>query len=168
MATASDFAERAPERELVLSRVFDAPRALVFRAWTEPEHFVRWWGPRGFTTPVCRIDLRPGGLWHCCMRSPDGQDIWCAGVYREIVAPERIVCTDFFADEAGNLVPPTRYGMGADWPADMLLTVTFAEQDGRTTLTVQQSVPEALARSVGAPEGWSQSFDRLAEHLAQT
>ncbi len=166
MTAAPRVASPPAEPELVITRVFDAPRELVFRAWTEPEHFVRWWGPNGFTTPVCKIDLRPGGVWHVCMRSPDGRDYWSKGVYREIVAPERIVSTDFFSDAAGHRVPPAQYGLPADWPAEMLLTVTFAEQDGGTRLTVRQSVPEALARSIGAVEGWNQSFDRLAEQLA--
>jgi uncharacterized protein YndB with AHSA1/START domain len=153
--------------ELVLSRVFDAPRELVFRAWSEPEHLMRWWGPNGFTTPHCTIDFRIGGAWHLCMRSPEGRDYWCKGVYREIVAPELIVCTDFFVDEAGNSVPPTHYGMPAEVPAEMLLTVTFVEEAaGRTRLTVQQSLPLALARSIGAVDGWSQSLDRLAAALA--
>ncbi len=165
MTARSSVAARSTEPELVIIRVFDAPRELVFRAWTEPEHLARWWGPNGFTTPFCKVDLRPGGAWHLCMRSPDGRDFWCKGIYREIVVPERIVTTDFFADEEGNLVPPTHYGMSADVPAEMLLTVTFTEQDGKTKLTVQQSLPLSLAKSIGAVEGWNQSFDRLAEQL---
>ncbi len=167
MTAGADRAAPPAAPELVITRVFDAPREVVFRAWTEPEHFVRWWGPNGFTTPVCKIDLRPGGVWHVCMRSPDGRDYWSKGVYREIVVPERIVATDFFSDEAGNLVQPSQYGLPAAWPAEMLLTVTFAEQDGKTRLTVRQSVPESLARSIGAVDGWNQSFDRLAEQLAK-
>jgi len=97
------------ERELVISRVFDAPRELVFKAWTEPEHLVRWWGPKGHTTPYCEIDLRPGGVMHHCMRSPEGRDVWSKGVFREIVVPERIVLTDSFADAQGNVVPPTHF-----------------------------------------------------------
>ena len=155
------------ERELVITRVFDAPRELVFKAWTDPEHFVRWWGPRGFTTPVCKIDLRLGGAIHFCMRSPEGRDYWCGGVYREIVAPERIVCTDYFADEEGNPVPPTHYGMSADWPAETLLTVTFTEHEGKTTLTLRQTVGASVADREGAQQGWSETLDRLAEELAK-
>jgi uncharacterized protein YndB with AHSA1/START domain len=165
MTASPSIGARSAEPELVITRVFDAPRELVFRAWTEPEHLVRWWGPNGFTTPVCKIDLRPGGVWHICMRAPDGRDYWSKGIYREIIAPERIVTTDFFSDEDGNLVQPAQYGLPADWPAEMLLTVTFAEQDGKTKLTVRQSVSEALARSIGAVDGWNQSLDRLAEQL---
>jgi uncharacterized protein YndB with AHSA1/START domain len=101
------------------------------------------------------------------MRSPEGRDYWCKGVYREIVAPELIVSTDCFADEAGNLVQPTHYGMSSDVPAEMLLTVRLAEQAGKTRLTLQQSLPISLARSIGAVDGWSQSLDRLAAALAR-
>jgi uncharacterized protein YndB with AHSA1/START domain len=154
--------------ELVLTRLLDAPRELVFRAWSEPAHLMRWWGPNGFTTPHCTVDFRVGGAWHLCMRSPDGRDYWCKGVYREIVAPELIVMTDFFADEVGNAVPPTHYGMPAEVPAEMLLTVRLAEAAGKTRLTVQQSLPLSLARSIGAVDGWSQSLDRLAAALASS
>ncbi len=154
------------EQELVITRVFDAPRELVFRAWTEPEHFVRWWGPKGFTTPSCTIDLRLGGVIHYCMRSPEGQDIWRKGIYREIVEPERIVCTDFFSDEDGSLVEPARYGLNPGWPSETLITVTFAEDKGKTTVTLRQAIgiPPAAERD-GAQQGWTESFDRLADYL---
>ncbi len=156
----------AAVRELVIERSFDAPRELVFKAWTEPERLMRWWGPKGFTTLNCTIDLRPGGVMHFCMRSPDGQDIWCKGVYQEIVAPERIVCTSCFSDAEGNLVQPTHYGLSADWPAETLMSVTFDEQDGKTKLTLRQAgVPMTPERS-GAVQGWTESFDRLAAYVA--
>jgi uncharacterized protein YndB with AHSA1/START domain len=80
------------DRELIMERIFDAPRELVFRAYSEPEHLVRWWGPKGWTLPVCKVDFRPGGVWHFCMLSPDGQMNPCAkAVYQEIIAPERII-----------------------------------------------------------------------------
>ena len=166
-ARKSNPAAEPAEQELVITRVFDAPRELVFKTWTEPEHFVHWWGPKGFTTPHCKIDPRPGGVWHCCMRSTDGKDIWCGGVYREIVVPERIVCTDCFTDEKGNVVDPAVYGM-PEAPKEMLLTVTLTEKNGRTTLTVKHSLPLWLAERMGAPQGWNSSFDRLAEYLAKT
>ncbi|OGG00862.1 MAG: hypothetical protein A3F83_01400 [Candidatus Glassbacteria bacterium RIFCSPLOWO2_12_FULL_58_11] len=165
-ARKSNTASKQAEQELVITRIFDAPRELVFKAWTEPEHFVQWWGPKGFTTPHCTIDPRPGGVWHCCMRSAEGKDIWCKGVYREIVAPERIVCTDCFSDEEGNLVEPAQYGM-SDWPKETLLTVTFTEQGGKTKLTVHHAVPLSLAERMGAPQGWNSSLDRLADYLEQ-
>ena len=115
---------------IVITRVFDAPRELVFAAWTRPEHLLRWWAPKGCSTPHCKVDLRPGGSFHYCMRTPEGRDIWGLGVYREIVAPERIVYVDSFADAQGNPVPPSDYGMSDGHPAETLVTVTFAEHGG--------------------------------------
>jgi uncharacterized protein YndB with AHSA1/START domain len=82
-----EYAMGSPEEGLALTRLFDAPRELVFAAWTDCEHFARWWGPKDFTTPHCSIDLRPGGRMHYCMRAPDGQEFWGLGIYREIVSP---------------------------------------------------------------------------------
>jgi uncharacterized protein YndB with AHSA1/START domain len=108
--------EDTKKQELFITRIFDAPRERVWKAWTEPELMKRWWGPKGFTTPYCEIDLRVGGKFLYCMRSPEGKDYWSTGVYREIVRLERIVCTDSFADEKGNVVPATQYGMSAAHP----------------------------------------------------
>ena len=93
MAARSNVAAKAVDRELVITRVFDAPRALVFAAWTEPDRIVEWSAPHGFTIPHCEGELRVGGAWRCCMRSPEGADLWLGGVYREIVVPERLVFT---------------------------------------------------------------------------
>ena len=148
-------------QQLTITRTFQAPRELVWRAWTDPELYKRWWGPSHFTCPVAHIDLRVGGKYHSCMRSPDGQDFWSAGVYREITPYERIVFTDSFADEQGNIVPASHYGM-PDMPLEMLVTVTFTEQDGRTTMTLIHSGLPASETEGNAKEGWSQSFDKLA------
>ena len=154
------------DQELIIERTFDAPRALVWEAWTDPEQVQRWWGPRGFTTPFCKIDLRVGGTWLNCMRSPEGQDYWSTGVYRDIVPPERLVCTDSFADEKGNIVPATHYGMSPDFPLEMLVTVTFEEDEGKTRLTLKHAgLPPGDRDDCRA--GWSSSFDKLAELLAQ-
>jgi uncharacterized protein YndB with AHSA1/START domain len=155
------------DQECIITRVFDAPRDLVFKAWTEPERLMRWWGADGFTTPLCKIDLRPGGVFHLCMRSPEGRELWCKGVYREIVRPARIVFFEFFSDEAGHLLRPAHYGMGADWPAEKLVCVTFAEHEGGTKLTVQQTNLESIAKRSGVLQGWTESFDRLADDLAK-
>jgi uncharacterized protein YndB with AHSA1/START domain len=155
------------ERDLVITRVFDAPRELVWKAWTEPERMKRWWGPQHFTAPVCKVDLRVGGTYLYCMRSPEGQDYWSTGVYREIVQPERIVCTDSFADEHGNQVPASHYGMGGDWPPALLVTVTFEEQAGKTKLTLRHAGIPAGEMSDLTKSGWNESFDKLAEALAK-
>lgn len=159
--------EQAKEQTLVITRVFDAPRKLVFGAWTEPERVMRWWGPKGFTTPVCEIDLRPGGVYRSCMRSPEGQEFWGQGVYREIVEPERIVCTDTFADEKGNTVSPEHYGLSPDWPAEALIAVTFTEQAGKTKLSLKHSPLPAGRERDQCRQGWEESLDKLADYLAK-
>lgn len=150
---------------LVIIRVFDAPREQVWQAWTEPERMTRWWGPKDFTAPFCTNDLRVGGTYLYCMRSPEGQDYWSTGTYREIVAPERLVCTDSFADEQGNVVPASHYGMTGDFPLELLVTMTLEDVDGKTRMTLRH---EGLPASEREPcsEGWHQSFDKLAESLA--
>jgi uncharacterized protein YndB with AHSA1/START domain len=153
--------------ELFIERVFDAPREMVYRAWTERDQFVQWWGPDGFTTPHCTIDLRVGGRFHLCMRSAEYGDIWCGGVFHEIDPPSRLVYGDYFTDEQGNRVPATHYGMSADFPEETLTTITFEDiGGGRTRMTLRQAIPSALAEREGAFVGWNQSFDRLAAYLA--
>jgi uncharacterized protein YndB with AHSA1/START domain len=155
------------ERELVITREFNAPRELVWKVWTDPERMKRWWGPQNFTAPVCKIDLRVGGAYLYCMRSPEGQDYWTTGVYREIVPLERIVCTDSFADEKGDRVPASHYGMGGDWPSELLVTVTFEDHEGKTKLTLRHAGIPAGEMSDLTKAGWNESFDKLAEALAK-
>jgi uncharacterized protein YndB with AHSA1/START domain len=161
-------ASGASRPELVITREFDAPRELVWAAWTEPAKFREWMGPRNFSVPDVEIDLRVGGKMHFAMRSAEGQDIWCGGVYREIVPPERIVVTDYFSDAEGNIVNPADFGMPEEWPVEALLTLTFEEAGaGRTRLTMQHHVPLELAKKLGAEQGWSETLDKLGEFLAR-
>ena len=160
-------AEKKVEVPFVLTRVLCAPRHLVFKAWTEPEHVKRWWGPKAFTTPVCTIDLRPGGLFHYCMRSPEGKDYWGRGLYLEVVRPERLVYEDSFSDADGSIVSPRHYGMSPDWPEKTLTTVTFEDDGGHTRLLLKGGVSEELAKAQHADEGWNESLDRLAAYLAE-
>jgi uncharacterized protein YndB with AHSA1/START domain len=150
-------------REILIERVFDAPIELVWRTWTEPERIVLWWGPKDFTCPSARSDFRVGGTYLYCMRTPDGKDGWTGGVFREIVAMERIVVSDYFADEHGNKVPPSHYGVTGELPNDEgVLTITFADAgDGRTKLTLHT----AVAVDEGEAEGWNESLDKFAEAL---
>ena len=165
--TKTDFIAEPGNQEIIIMRIFDAPRELVWKAWTEPERMMRWWGPKGFTSPYCEIDLRVGGALLYCMRSPEGKDYWGTGVYREIVPPERLVYTDSFADEHGNVVPATHYGMSEDIALEMLVTVTFEEHEGKTKLTLRHVGIPAGADREGAQQGWSESLDKLAEYLAK-
>lgn len=144
----------AADGELVITRLFDAPRRLVFAAWTEPERLMQWWGPRGFTTPSCELDPRPGGVWRVRMRPPTGADLWVRGTYREIVEPERLVFTSAWEDAAGN---PGR---------ETLVTVTFADRGEQTLLTFRQAVFETVESRDDHEDSWSSAFEMLAEYLA--
>ncbi len=154
-------------KEMIITRTFDAPRELVWKAWTEPEYFMRWWGPKGFTAPVIRIDLREGGRYLWCMRSPEGQEFWSTGEYREIARPEKIVYTDSFSDAEGNVVPASHYGMSGDWPLELLVTVTFEEDDGRTTMTLRSAGIPAGQMYDMSRAGWNESLDKLAKVLEE-
>lgn len=150
---------------LVITRIFDAPRTLVFKAWTDPKQVIKWWGPKNFTAPVCKIDLRVGGEYLFCMRSPEGKEYWSKGAYKEIVEPERIVFTDSFADEEGNMVSASAYGMEGDWPLELQVIVTFDEQKDQTSFTLRHmGIPEGKMREL-TEEGWNESLDKLAESL---
>ncbi len=155
------------EEALVITRVFDAPRELVFKAWSEPERLMRWWGPKGYTTPVAKIDFRVGGKFLNCMRAPDGKDFWSTGVYEEIVVPERIVCTDSFSDAEGNVVSASHYGMTDDIPLEMRISVTFEDQGGKTKMTLRHVGLPAGENRDGANQGWNEFFDKLAEYVAK-
>ena len=154
-------------RGFVVERVFDAPQELVFKAWTEPERLKRWWGPRGYTVPYCEIDLREGGVFLYCMRSPEGHDFWGRGVFREIVVPERLVLAMSFADAEGNVVPATYYGMSPEWPPETLLTVAFEEEAGKTRVTLRYEGVPPGPDGDGTRRGWAETLDGLAEYLAK-
>jgi uncharacterized protein YndB with AHSA1/START domain len=155
MPAEAEAASATADRELVITRVFDAPRRLVFKAWTEPEHLVRWWGPRGFTTISGRMDIRPGGAWFRAIRAPDGSVHRKRGVYREIVAPERLVFTYLTEDAEGNPGPET------------VVTVTFADLGGKTRLTLHQALFESVAARDLHRGGWTTCIERFAEYLVE-
>lgn len=145
--------------DLVLTRIFDAPRELVFRAWTDPQHVAQWWGPDEFTVPHCELDVRPGGAILVLMRGPDGTMYPTEGIFQEVVEPERLVFTSFaYPDESGSP------------QLEVLHTVTFEEQQGKTLVTLKVVVikvaPEVAEVLSGMEPGWRQGFERLARHLA--
>lgn len=151
--------------ELIITRIFDASREKVWKAWTDPELLKRWWGPKYFTAPVSKIDFRVGGKYLSCMRGPDGKDYWSTGVYREIIPNEKLVVTDSFADEKGNVVPASHYGMAGDWPLELLVTVTFEELGNKTKMILRhEGIPSGMMREL-TETGWSESFDKLAESI---
>ena len=125
--------------EIVITRVFDAPRELVWKAWTEPERFRRWWGPRGYTSPRASIDPRVGGTYLVSMRPAKGQEVWITGTYKEVIEPERLVMSDLFADAMGNVVPASYYKMPGEYPPELKISVSFKEEEGRTRMTLRHS-----------------------------
>lgn len=151
--------------DLVIERIINAPRELVWKAWTEPEHIMRWRGPKDFTTPVFRVDLRVGGESFGCMRSPDSKDYCGKGIYLEIVPFERLIMTDSFADKSGNIVPASYYGMSGDFPLEMRITLLLKEHDGQTKLTLRHSGIPAGEEREGARQGWNESLDKLDWYL---
>lgn len=152
--------------ELVITREFNAPRDLVWKAWTEPEHFKQWYGPEGFTIPLCEIDLRVGGKRHIGMESPGGGVMYMGGEILEIDPPQRLVFIEGFLDKDGNSVPPSTYGIPDEWPADCRIEITLEESDGKTTMTVRQGPMPAGPMTEGASAGWNQAFDKLGKLLA--
>ncbi len=143
------------ERELVVTRVLDAPRELVFKAWTDARLAKNWWGPRDYPATELEMDARPGGVWRGRLRSVEsGQELPLGGVFREVVAPERLVFT-FAWEEEGERGLET------------LVTVTFAEEGGKTRMTFRQVPFQSVEERDGHRGGWSSSFDRLAEYVAQ-
>lgn len=143
------------DRVLIIERVLDAPRSLVFKAWIDSQHLAHWFGPRGFNMTFCQMDLRVGGTYRFGMRSPEGTDHYIKGVYREIREPERLVCTYAWTDADGN---PTR--------PETTLSLTFDDLDGKTKLTLHQAVFESVTACDAHRGGWTTSLDKLAEFVA--
>ncbi len=139
-------------RILRLTRTFAAPRETVFQAWTDREILVKWWGPKGYTVPVAEIDVRPGGAWRTCMRSPEGEEYCVGGVYREVIPPEKLVFTWAWESdgEPGH---------------ETVVTIEFHDKDGATELVLVQELFESVEARDKHNQGWSSSFDCLAEAL---
>jgi uncharacterized protein YndB with AHSA1/START domain len=155
---ANSRAQEKAEQELIITRILDAPRELVFKVWTDPKHLAQWWGPNGFTNPVCELDVRPGGAIRIHMRAPDGTIYPMTGTFQEIVEPERIVFVSAALDQKGQPM------------FEVLTTVTFAEQGGKTKQTMRARVikmtPQAAPYIAGMEQGWTQSLERLAAYVA--
>lgn len=157
----------AQEPTVRIERTFDFPRELVFDAWTDPHVLTRWFAPRGCTIHFARFDVRPGGGFHSCVRNPEFGDCWTVATFREVVRPERICFAWHIADASGHAVSPRSQGHDPDWPQETLVTVTFAEKNGRTLVTLAQNVSEALAKRTGAHPSWVQMLEQLDEALAR-
>lgn len=153
------------ESEIVITRTFAAPRALVWQAFTDAEHMKRWFAPKTFTTPFGEVDARPGGVMRFCMRAPDGKEFWGRGVYQEVVEHERLSYLDAFTDPEGNVVDPSYYGISSEHPREALVTITFEEVEGGTRVTLRHALPAAVTERDGAQQGWTEMFDKLGELL---
>jgi uncharacterized protein YndB with AHSA1/START domain len=159
-------------KEFMISRSFDAPRDLVWKAWTERDRLMEWFGPKGFAMTSATLDLRPGGIFHYCLRTPDGKEMWGKFVYREIEPPRKIVLVNSFSDKDGNL---THHPFSPNWPREMLATTTFDEQAGKTTITIRWSPinPTQAEQNTfdtsheGMKMGWGGTFEQLAEYLVK-
>ena len=157
--------------DFVITRELNAPCNKVWRAWTEREQLMQWFGPKGFTMPVANLDFRPGGVFHYAMRSADGHDMWGKWIFKEIVAPQKLVLISSFSDAQGGI---TRHPMAADWPLETLSTTTFEEQNGKTLLTIRWSPWNATEAEIkkfteshaGMQQGWGGTFEQLTAYLA--
>lgn len=165
MSSKSVSTTESSEREIIVKRIFEAPRSAVWKAWTEPDHLAQWSGPKGFTARVPEYDLTPGGRWRSIMIGPDGTEYPGKGVFREIVPGERIVTTDEFDEGFEKAV-------NMDLPQGMIVTATFSDVDGKTELTLEIAHPTAEDRrkheEMGVVAGWNSSLDCLDEHLRST
>lgn len=158
--------------EFTISRTFDAPRDLVWRAWTDPEHLLRWFGPPGCRISIAKMDLRPGGVFHYGMHVPDGSTMWGKWTFVEIDAPRRLVVIVSFSDEDGGI---TTHPMSPTWPRETLSRTTFEERDGRTTITLRWSAYRASDEEQATFDaghdsmrgGWGGTMDQLEAYLAQ-
>lgn len=162
----------ALDKHFVISRVFDAPRDVVWKVHTEAEHLKHWWGPKGFKVTHASVDLRPGGLFHYCLQMPDGSDMWAKWVFKEIVPPQQLILLSSFSDPEGGTC---RHRMKEVWPLEILATLTFTEEGSRTRVTVDWIPHNASAEERKAFDefhhsmrgGWTGTFERLEAYLAK-
>ena len=162
----------AATKDFDVSRVFEASRDLVWKAWTEADRLKEWFGPKGVTIATVKMDLRPGGLCHYAMRMPNGQEMWGKWTFREVVAPERLVLISSFSDANGGV---TRHPMSPTWPLETLSTTTFVESGGKTTLTITWSPYNATdaeretfnTSHAGMTQGWAGTMEQLTAYLAK-
>jgi uncharacterized protein YndB with AHSA1/START domain len=152
--------------EVFIEESFNASVEKVFSAWTDPAKLMQWYAPEGCTISFKKIDIKTGGRFHSCIANPVHGDCWCIGEYIEIQPNRKIVFTMMNADENGNPVDPASIGMDADWPREMLVTVTFAEENGQTILQLRQTVSQELAKKTGAYPSWLQMLNNLRTLIA--
>ena len=154
----------ALQNDIVINKVFNLPVSVVWLAWTDAEYFKKWWGPRGFTCPSSKMEAKVGGKYLSCMRGPDGKEFWSTGVVKELIPERKLVVTDSFSDDKGNIKPASEYGMPGDWPKELLITVYLEEADGATKMKLKhQGIPNEMRED--CIKGWNESFDKLEENI---
>lgn len=154
------------EKEVLITEIFDAPRELVFRAWTDAEWLPQWYAPNNCTIRFKKLNITVGGSFHSCIHNPEYGDCWVIGEYKEIITPERLVYTAIIADEEGIPADPALIGMHPDWPAETIITVTFKEENGKTIVTLHQNASESVAKTTGAHPSWLQQLNNLKTFIA--
>lgn len=173
----ADEMSKAPASAVVIERIFNAPRELVWKAWTDPEIIKKWWGPEGFSAPSIKVNFKVGEKYTYAMHGPADsewdKDMYTSGIYKEIIPNEKIVVTDYFSDENGNPLPPADFGQDPDFPKEMTVTILFEEAgEGKTKLTIIYPKPEteeqyqAMLKS-GMKEGWQSSLNKLEKALEE-
>jgi uncharacterized protein YndB with AHSA1/START domain len=151
--------------DILINKVFNLPLNAVWLAWTEPEHLKKWWGPKGYTCPSSQMEAKVGGKYLNCMRGPDGKEYWSTGEVKEFIPERKLVITDSFADEKGNIRSASDYGMPGNWPKELLITVYFEEADGATKMKLRhQGVPGEVRED--CIKSWNESFDKLENNIA--
>lgn len=149
------------DSDVRITRVFEATPEKLFVLWTNPEHLVRWYAPAGCTIEFRAIDVRAQGRFHSCIRTPEGYECWCIGIYHEVIPGKRLVYSMQVADAEGNPAHPAERGMDPTWPAETWVTITFEDLGGRTRLTLHQDVSLELAKRTGAYPSWLDMLGRL-------
>ncbi|HET9433151.1 MAG TPA: SRPBCC domain-containing protein [Chitinophagaceae bacterium] len=152
------------QNDIVINRVFDLPISKVWQAWTDAEEFKKWWGPKDFTCPSSKMEARVGGKYLNCMRGSDGKEYWSTGVVKELIPERKLVVTDSFSDEKGNITSAYDHGLPGNWPKELLISVYFEEADGATKLKLRhEGVPDEMRDE--CIKGWNESLDKLEMNI---
>lgn len=153
------------EKELFITHLFDAPKEVVFRAWTDAEQLKNWYAPDGCTIEFKTIDVKPGGSFHSCIYDPVHGECWITGIYKEIIPAEKLVFTMALSDESGRAASALEAGKSEDWPAELVTTVTFEAIGRQTKVAIHQTVSEEEAKKTGAYQSWIKMFNKLNQML---
>lgn len=164
METNNQSGSSAQSTPISILRNFNLPLDTVWKAWTDPQAFKKWWGPRDFSCTECKIDFREGGKCVANMRSKDGKETWGVNTYKQIVPRKKIVMTDSFSDSQGNIIPASEAGMKGEWPREMLITLEFESKDDKSTLSLKhEGIPAEMYDD--CVKGWEESLDKLEKNL---